>query len=72
MRECFVPETEIVEAPPIFLALLGRDRKAEVERSMPQIRERLERHLSLAPVIELAVFSPDEVPGIAERRKDVA
>ncbi len=33
MRECFVPETEIVEAPPIFLALLGRDRKAEVERS---------------------------------------
>jgi len=72
MRECFVPETEIVEAPPIFLALLGRDRKAEVERSLPQIRERLERHLSLAPVIELAVFSPDEVPGIAERRKDVA
>ena len=72
MRECFVPETEIVEAPPIFLALLGRDRKAEVERSLPQIRERLERHLSLAPIIELAVFSPDEVPGIVERRKDVA
>jgi hypothetical protein len=72
MRECFVPETEIVEAQPIFLALLGRDRKAEVERSLPLIRERLARHLALAPDIELAVFSPDEVPGIAERRKDVA
>jgi hypothetical protein len=67
MRESFTPETEIIEAAPVFLALLGRDRKAEVERHLPQIRERLDRHLALAPKLELAVFSPDEIPGIAER-----
>jgi len=72
MRECFVPETEIVEASPVFLALLANDRKAEVERYLPQIRERLERHLALAPVLQLAVFSPDEVPGIAGRQEKIA
>jgi len=67
MRESFTPETEIIEAAPVFLALLGRDRKAEVEQHLPQIRERLDRHLALAPKLELVVFSPDEIPGIAER-----
>jgi hypothetical protein len=72
MRECFTPETEIIAAAPVFLALLGRDLKTEVERHLPDIRRRLERHLSLSPRIELAVFSPDEVPGIAERPRKVA
>jgi hypothetical protein len=67
MRECFTPETEIVEAAPVFLALLGRDRKDEVERHLPQIRERLLRHLAHAPKLELAVFSPDQIPGVADR-----
>jgi hypothetical protein len=66
MRETFTLETEIIEAPPVFLALLARDAKAAVERHVPEIRKRLERHLSLAPKLELAVFSPDEIPGIAE------
>lgn len=72
MRECFTPETEIIAAAPVYLALLGRDLKADVERHLPDIRQRLERHLSLAPKIELAVFSPDEVPGVAERPRKVA
>ena len=67
MRETFTPETEIIEAPPVFLALLASDPKEEVERHLPEIRNRLERHLSLAPKLELAVFSPDEIPGVAER-----
>jgi hypothetical protein len=72
MRECFTPETEIIAASPVWLALLGCDLKAEVERHLPDIRQRLERHLMLAPKIELAVFSPDEVPGVAERPRIVA
>ncbi|WP_374546506.1 hypothetical protein [Rhodoblastus sp.] len=72
MRECFTAETEIIAAAPVFLALLGRDSKAEVERHLPNIRQRLERHLSLAPRIELAVFSPEEVPGGAELTRKVA
>jgi len=71
MRERFTLETEIIDAAPIFLALLGNDSKDEVARHLPRIRERLERHLALAPKIELALFSPDEV-GIAERPKKVA
>jgi predicted RNA-binding Zn-ribbon protein involved in translation (DUF1610 family) len=67
MRECFTPETEIIEAAPVFLALLGRDRKDEVARHLPQIRERLERYLAHAPKLDLAVFSPDEIPGVADR-----
>ncbi len=67
MRESFTRETEIIEAAPVFLALLGRDLKAEVEGHLPLIRERLDRHLALAPKLELAVFSPDEIPGIAGR-----
>ena len=66
MRETFTPETEIIEAPPVFLALLSRDPKTEVERHLPQIRQRLERHLNLAPRLELAVFSLDEIPGVAD------
>jgi hypothetical protein len=72
MRECFTAETEIIEAAPVYLALLGCDLKAEVERDLPDIRQRLERHLSLAPRIELAVFSPDEVPGVSVRPRKVA
>ena len=72
MRETFTPETEIIEAPPVFLALLGRDPKAEVERHLPQIRQRLERHLNLAPKLELAVFSLDEIPGVANRHLKVS
>ena len=67
VRECFVPETEILESPPVFLALLGRDRKSEVEKHLPEIRARLERHLALAPKLDLAVFAPEEVPGLAAR-----
>ncbi len=72
MRECFIPETEIIEQAPIFLALLGRDRKAEVELRLPEIRARLVRHLALAPTIELAVFAPEDVPGLGGRARKVA
>jgi len=71
MRETFTLETEIIEAPPLFLALLAREPKTEVERHMPEIRRRLERYLSLAPKLELAVFSPDEIRGIADRVPNV-
>jgi len=66
MRETFTPETEIIEAPPVFLVLLARNAKAEVEPYLPQIRKRIERYLNLAPKLELAVFSPGEIPGIAD------
>lgn len=72
MRECFTPETEIIAAAPVWLSLLGCDLKSEVERHLPDIRQRLERHLTLAPKIELAVFSPDEIPGISVRPRRVA
>ena len=72
MQECFTVETEIIDAAPIFLALLGRDHKAEVEWNLPARSRTARGHLSLAPEVEIAVFSPDEVPGIAERPRKVA
>ena len=72
MRETFTPETEILEAPPVFLALLARDPTAEVERHLPEIRKRLERHLSLAPKLELTVLSPDKTLGGAVRQQEVS
>lgn len=65
MRECFTPETEIIESPPNFLALLTGDRKEEVEAQLPEIRERLERYLALAPTLDLAVFASHEIPGLS-------
>jgi hypothetical protein len=64
MRECFTPETEIIESPPSFLALLARDSKSEVECALPEIRERLELHLALSPRIDFAVFSPEDIQSI--------
>lgn len=72
IRECFTRETEIIEAAPVFLALLGRDGKEAVKPHLPKIRARLERHLALAPAFDIAVFSPDEVPRIAGRSGKVS
>ena len=60
IRECFVPETEIIEGSSAFFALLARDTKAEVEKALPEIRARLERQLALAPEVEYSVYAPDE------------
>lgn len=60
LRECFVQGTKIVENHPVFLVMIESDAKREVERALPDIRSRLERHLSLAPAIEYAVLTCDE------------
>ncbi len=72
LRECFTTDTEILDASPIYLALLARDPKSAVEPHLPRIRKRLERHLALAPTIEVAVFAPEEAPGVAEWLRKVA
>jgi len=61
MRECFTRDTTIIELPPLFIALLARDGKPDVERALPLIRARLERHLTLAPQIDYSVFAPEEI-----------
>ena len=67
-QEVFTPETEIIDAvvgaTPVFLALLAEDCKAEVERAIPDIRMDLERHLSVRPRVNYAVFGPDELTRI--------
>ncbi|KAF2989933.1 hypothetical protein OGR47_18045 [Methylocystis sp. MJC1] len=57
--------TEIVEEPPEFLVMIEGDAKRDVEQALPEIRSRLERHLSLAPVVEYAVQTASEFLGLA-------
>jgi hypothetical protein len=68
LQEMFAAETEvvdaIVEATPLFFALLAGDCKSEVERAVPQIRRDLERHLEARPCVDYAVFGPDEMARI--------
>jgi hypothetical protein len=67
-REMFAPEIEtidvIIEATPLFLALLRGDHKSEVERALPNIRTDLERHLAGRPCVDYAIFGPDEMTRI--------
>jgi ribosomal protein L40E len=67
-QEVFTPETEIIDTvvgeTPLFLALLVEDCKAEVEQALPDIRMDLERHLSVHPRVNYAIFSPDEMTRI--------
>lgn len=65
LQECFVQGTEIVEEPPEFLVMIEGDAKRDVEQALPEIRSRLERHLSLAPVVEYAVQTAAEFLGLA-------
>lgn len=65
LRECFVHDTEIVEELPVFLVMIERDGKREVEQALPEIRSRLERHLSLAPAVEYAVLTCAEFLAVA-------
>jgi hypothetical protein len=58
MRETFAECAEIVAAPPLFLALIDGDSRAEVEDALPEIRRRLGRHLALNPTIDIAVHGP--------------
>lgn len=61
MRECFTPETEIIESHPDFLVLLEGDSKPEVECAIPEIRRRLEGRLALAPDLDFAVFALEDM-----------
>jgi hypothetical protein len=67
MRECFTPDTVVVERGATFFALLDGDTKEEVKEALPEIRRRLERHLALAPRIDVAVYDPNEKSAVAER-----
>jgi hypothetical protein len=67
LRETFTPETEIVDAAPLFLALLGGDEESDVKQALPQIRAELERHLAAPPRIKYAVFGPREIATILGR-----
>ncbi len=67
LRETFTPETEIIDAAPLFLALLGGDRKSEVKQALPQISAELERRLAVPPRIKYAVFGPGEIARILGR-----
>jgi hypothetical protein len=64
MRECFTQDTEVVEAPPAFFALLAEDGKEAVEAALPEIRRRLERHLARPPETQYRVYGPDELAGL--------
>lgn len=68
LRECFVQGTEIVEELPVFLVMIENDAKREVEQGLPEIRSRLERHLSLTPAVEYSVLTCAEflAPGAAD------
>ena len=61
IRETFVPDTEIIEADPKFLALLSGDSKSEVKNALPEIRRALEGHLSSSLKVDYGVFGPDEI-----------
>ncbi|WP_281932231.1 hypothetical protein [Methylocystis iwaonis] len=65
LRECFVQDTEIVEELPVFLVMIESDAKRDVERALPEISSRLERHLSLAPSVEYAVLTCTEFLALA-------
>jgi hypothetical protein len=67
LRETFTPATEIIDAAPLFLALLGGDHKSELKLALPQIRTELERHLAVPPGIKYAVFGPGEIARILGR-----
>ncbi|BDV36259.1 hypothetical protein SS37A_37890 (plasmid) [Methylocystis iwaonis] len=58
-------DTEIVEELPVFLVMIESDAKRDVERALPEISSRLERHLSLAPSVEYAVLTCTEFLALA-------
>jgi hypothetical protein len=58
MRECFTPDTVIVERESTFLALLDGDTGQDVKEALPEIRRKLEHHLALAPRIDFEVYDP--------------
>jgi hypothetical protein len=60
LRECFVHDTQIVERAPAFLVLIENDGKHDVEDALPEIRNRLEAHLSLPLTIRYVVRTPSE------------
>ena len=63
MQECFTVETEIIDAAPIFLALLGRDHKAEVEWNLPQIANGSSAISAWRPRSRSQSFRPTKFPG---------
>jgi hypothetical protein len=67
MRECFTLDTVIVERGATFYALLDGDSKGDVDKELPVIRRRLERHLTLAPRIDIAVYDPNEPNAVSDR-----
>jgi hypothetical protein len=68
MRECFTPDTTILERPRTYYAFLEGDCKEDVERSLPEIRSRLQRHLALSPHIDFMVFASEEFSAIVEKQ----
>ncbi len=61
MHEVFTAETEIIEVAPWFFALLDKDKKADVEAALPQIRRAIEQHLAAPPKAHYRVYAPHEV-----------
>jgi hypothetical protein len=60
LREVFIAEVEIIERPPLYVALLAGDRQEEVRKALPEIREAVEPHLAMRPKLDLAVYGPDD------------
>jgi hypothetical protein len=68
LRECFAAEAEIVATFSTFFVLISRDSKQDVETELPEIRARLERHFAVKPMMEFAIFAPEEVFALVSSR----
>jgi len=60
LREVFISEVEIIERPPLYVALLAGDRHEDVRKALPEIRDAVEPHLAMGPRLDLTVYGPDD------------
>lgn len=61
LREILTAETEVIQCGSLFVALLSKDEKAEVECALPEIRESIEPYLSPRPSVEYRVYGPTDI-----------
>lgn len=61
LREVFEQDVEIVEAATTFLVLIGDEKAADVETSLPEIRRELEQNIAVDLRARYHVFGPDEL-----------
>lgn len=65
LREAFKPDVVILDDPPIFFVLLPNEGKGEWEAALPELRERLERHMQLGDSILYRIYGGHELLALA-------